>query len=139
MITSLHAALGALLDEGLEAAWARHAECGAALQDGLEKMGLELWAAEGHRLPQLTTVLRPRRRRRRRRPADAAGAVRHRDRRGRRPVGRQGLAHRLHGPHGPAAQRHACSGRPAEILGRERASDAGGSRQSSSATGLAAS
>ena len=61
MIMSLHAALGAVLDEGLEAAWARHAECGAALQDGLEKMGLELWAPEGHRLPQLTTVLRPRR------------------------------------------------------------------------------
>ncbi len=59
MIMSLHAALGAVLEEGLGAAWARHAECGAALQDGLEKMGLELWAAEGHRLPQLTTVLVP--------------------------------------------------------------------------------
>jgi alanine-glyoxylate transaminase/serine-glyoxylate transaminase/serine-pyruvate transaminase len=59
MIFSLHAALGALLDEGLPAAWARHAECGAALQAGLEKMGLELWAPEGHRLPQLTTVVVP--------------------------------------------------------------------------------
>jgi alanine-glyoxylate transaminase / serine-glyoxylate transaminase / serine-pyruvate transaminase len=59
MIMSLHAALGALLEEGLEAAWDRHAECGQALQDGLEKMGLELWAPEGHRLPQLTTVLVP--------------------------------------------------------------------------------
>ena len=59
MIFSLHAALGALLDEGLEAAWARHAECGAALQDGLQKMGLELWAEEGHRLPELTTVVVP--------------------------------------------------------------------------------
>jgi alanine-glyoxylate transaminase / serine-glyoxylate transaminase / serine-pyruvate transaminase len=59
MITSLHAALGALLDEGLTAAWARHADCGQALQDGLEKMGLKLWAAEGHRLPQLTTVVVP--------------------------------------------------------------------------------
>jgi alanine-glyoxylate transaminase/serine-glyoxylate transaminase/serine-pyruvate transaminase len=59
MIMSLHAALGALLQEGLEAAWARHASCGAALQDGLEKMGLELWAPEGHRLPQLTTVRIP--------------------------------------------------------------------------------
>ena len=29
MIMSLHAGLGALLDEGLEASWARHAECGA--------------------------------------------------------------------------------------------------------------
>jgi alanine-glyoxylate transaminase/serine-glyoxylate transaminase/serine-pyruvate transaminase len=59
MIMSLHAALGALLEEGLEAAWARHAACGAALQAGLEKMGLELWAPEGHRLPQLTTVRVP--------------------------------------------------------------------------------
>ena len=59
MIFSLHAALGALLDEGLEAAHARHAECGAALQDGLEKMGLQLWAKEGHRLPELTTVVVP--------------------------------------------------------------------------------
>ncbi len=59
MISSLHAALGALLEEGLEASWARHAECGALLQEGLEKLGLELWAAEGSRLPQLTTVLIP--------------------------------------------------------------------------------
>ena len=59
MIMSLHAALGALLDEGLDAAWERHATCGVVLQDGLQKMGLELWAPEGHRLPQLTTVLVP--------------------------------------------------------------------------------
>lgn len=59
MIFSLHAALGALLEEGLEAAWARHAECGAALQDGLQKLGLGLWAEEGHRLPELTTVVVP--------------------------------------------------------------------------------
>ncbi len=59
MVMSLHAALGALLEEGLEAAWTRHAECGAALQDGLQKMGLDLWAAEGHRLPELTTVVIP--------------------------------------------------------------------------------
>ena len=65
MITSLHAGLGALLDEGFPAAWERHTECGRMLQDGLEKMGLELWAAEGHRLPQLTTVRVPDRRRRR--------------------------------------------------------------------------
>lgn len=59
MIMSLHAGLGALLEEGLDAALARHAECGAALQEGLQKMGFELWAAEGHRLPQLTTVVVP--------------------------------------------------------------------------------
>jgi alanine-glyoxylate transaminase/serine-glyoxylate transaminase/serine-pyruvate transaminase len=59
MIFSLHSALGALLDEGLDAAWARHDECGSALQDGLQKLGLELWAEEGHRLPELTTVVVP--------------------------------------------------------------------------------
>jgi alanine-glyoxylate transaminase/serine-glyoxylate transaminase/serine-pyruvate transaminase len=59
MIMSLHSALGALLEEGLGTAWQRHAECGTALQNGLEKMGLELWAPEGARLPQLTTVFVP--------------------------------------------------------------------------------
>ena len=59
MITSLHASLGRILDEGLEACWARHAEVGALLQDGLEALGLELWAPKGHRLPELTTVLVP--------------------------------------------------------------------------------
>lgn len=59
MIFGLHAGLGALLDEGLEASWARHAECGAALQQGLVELGCELFAAEGHRLPELTTVWVP--------------------------------------------------------------------------------
>lgn len=59
MIYALHAGLGAVLDEGLEAAWARHQRCGDALQAGLEKLGLQLFAAEGHRLPQLTSVFAP--------------------------------------------------------------------------------
>jgi aspartate aminotransferase-like enzyme len=59
MIMSLHAGLGALLDEGLEAAHRRHAECGALLQDGLQQLGLELFAAPGHRLPELTSVVVP--------------------------------------------------------------------------------
>src|SRR3954453_14367341 len=59
MIFALHAGLGALLDEGLDAAFARHAECGSLLHDGLQKMGLSLFAAEGHRLPELTTVWVP--------------------------------------------------------------------------------
>lgn len=59
MVTSLNAGLGALLDEGLEASWARHQACGQALQDGLVKMGLELCVADGHRLPELTTVWIP--------------------------------------------------------------------------------
>src|SRR5580700_3491645 len=56
MIAGLHAALGAILDEGIDAARARHAECGLLLQNGLEELGLVLFAEEGHRLPQLTTV-----------------------------------------------------------------------------------
>jgi alanine-glyoxylate transaminase/serine-glyoxylate transaminase/serine-pyruvate transaminase len=59
MVASLHAGLRRILDEGLENVWARHAEAGRILQDGLEKMGLELFAAEGHRLPELTTVKVP--------------------------------------------------------------------------------
>ena len=59
MVVSLHAGLGRILDEGLPEVWARHAEAGRLLQDGLEEMGLELFAAEGWRLPELTTVKVP--------------------------------------------------------------------------------
>jgi len=59
MVFALHAGLGAVLDEGLEAAWARHAACGAALQAGVEKLGFRLFVADGHRLPQLTSVWVP--------------------------------------------------------------------------------
>ncbi|HEX4978461.1 MAG TPA: alanine--glyoxylate aminotransferase family protein [Acidimicrobiales bacterium] len=59
MILSLHAALGAILDEGLDAVWRRHAGCGRELQEGLQKLGFELFAEEGHRLPELTTVWVP--------------------------------------------------------------------------------
>jgi alanine-glyoxylate transaminase/serine-glyoxylate transaminase/serine-pyruvate transaminase len=59
MIMSLHAGLGALLDEGLDEAKHRHAECGRLLHEGLQSMGLQLFAAEGHRLPELTTVWVP--------------------------------------------------------------------------------
>jgi alanine-glyoxylate transaminase/serine-glyoxylate transaminase/serine-pyruvate transaminase len=58
-IFSLHAALGAVLDEGLEESWARHKACGEALQAGLEDLDFRLFAAEGHRLPQLTSVWVP--------------------------------------------------------------------------------
>jgi alanine-glyoxylate transaminase/serine-glyoxylate transaminase/serine-pyruvate transaminase len=59
MIQSLHAALGRVLDEGLPAVWARHAAAGALLHAGLVELGLELFAAEGHRLPELTAVRVP--------------------------------------------------------------------------------
>lgn len=53
---ALYEALRIVLEEGLEARWARHRVNAAALHAGLEGMGLKLAAQEGHRLPQLTTV-----------------------------------------------------------------------------------
>jgi len=59
MVASLHAGLRRILHEGLPAVWDRHANAGQRLQDGLQALGLELFAAEGHRLPELTTVRVP--------------------------------------------------------------------------------
>ncbi len=59
MVFAMHAALGAVLEEVLENSWARHAAVGAQLHEGLAELGLELFAAEGHRLPELTTVWVP--------------------------------------------------------------------------------
>ena len=59
MVYALHAGLGRLLEEGLEAAWARHAAVGATLQEALPALGFKLFAQEGHRLPEMTTVWLP--------------------------------------------------------------------------------
>ena len=59
MIMSLHAALGAILDEGLETVWARHRRVGARLQHELPRLGFRLLADEFHRLPQLTSAELP--------------------------------------------------------------------------------
>ena len=59
MVFALHAGLGAILDEGLDEAIARHEACGRLLHDGLAQLGMSLFAAEGHRLPELTTVWVP--------------------------------------------------------------------------------
>jgi alanine-glyoxylate transaminase/serine-glyoxylate transaminase/serine-pyruvate transaminase len=59
MVVSLHAGLGRVLEEGLPAVHARHAAAGGALQAGLVERGMRLFAAEGHRLPELTTVWVP--------------------------------------------------------------------------------
>jgi alanine-glyoxylate transaminase/serine-glyoxylate transaminase/serine-pyruvate transaminase len=56
MIMSLHAALGAILDEGLDAVWARHRRVGARLQHALPRLGFRLLAEDRHRLPQLTSA-----------------------------------------------------------------------------------
>ncbi|MHA6799991.1 pyridoxal-phosphate-dependent aminotransferase family protein [Bounagaea algeriensis] len=59
MVASLHAALGRVLEEGMPAVAERHRSAGEALQNGLQEMGLELFAAQGHRLHQLTSVVVP--------------------------------------------------------------------------------
>lgn len=59
MVVSLHAGLARIVEEGLDRVQARHWAAGEALQSGLQHMGLELFAAEGHRLPDLTTVRVP--------------------------------------------------------------------------------
>jgi alanine-glyoxylate transaminase/serine-glyoxylate transaminase/serine-pyruvate transaminase len=55
----LHESLVMLHEEGLEAAWSRHAKMHAALKAGLEAMGLSLLVAPEHRLPQLNAVCVP--------------------------------------------------------------------------------
>ena len=59
MVFSLHAALGALLDERLDGAWARHRAVGTRLQEALPDLGFRLVVDAGHRLPQLTTAWLP--------------------------------------------------------------------------------
>lgn len=56
MVVSLQAGLQRIFSEGLEQVYSRHQAAGKALQDGLEEMGLTLFAQEGARLAQLTTV-----------------------------------------------------------------------------------
>ena len=59
MIAALHAGLGVLLDEGLEASWARHRLVGEQLQTALVERGFKLIARDGYRLPQLTAAWLP--------------------------------------------------------------------------------
>ena len=46
-------------DEGLENAWARHAQTHNALRAGTEAMGLKFLVDSAYRLPQLNTVFIP--------------------------------------------------------------------------------
>jgi alanine-glyoxylate transaminase / serine-glyoxylate transaminase / serine-pyruvate transaminase len=59
MIRALHAGLGRLLDEGLEAAWERHRATAELLTAGLLGRGFSYVADEGHRLPMLHCVRVP--------------------------------------------------------------------------------
>ena len=56
---ALHESLLMLREEGLEAAWERHARHHRALVAGLEAMGLGMLVAPAHRLPQLNAVRVP--------------------------------------------------------------------------------
>jgi len=56
MIFALHEALRLVLEEGLEARYARHREQADALGRGLESLGLELLVEPALRLPPLTLV-----------------------------------------------------------------------------------
>jgi alanine-glyoxylate transaminase / serine-glyoxylate transaminase / serine-pyruvate transaminase len=58
-IYALHEALRLVLEEGLEARWARHSEAGAYLQDRIAELGLEPLADPAHQLAPLTAVRVP--------------------------------------------------------------------------------
>lgn len=59
MIYALREALRLIIEEGLEARFARHLRNSQALVAGLEAMGLRMFAQEGHRLPVLNAVAVP--------------------------------------------------------------------------------
>ena len=59
MVYALREGLRLLLEEGLEARWARHMRNHKALKAGLNALGLHYTAAEGHQLPQLNAVKIP--------------------------------------------------------------------------------
>jgi alanine-glyoxylate transaminase / serine-glyoxylate transaminase / serine-pyruvate transaminase len=59
MIYSLHAGLGTVLDEGLDAGGERNRRVGARLHAELPDLGFRLAAEKGHELPQLTTAWLP--------------------------------------------------------------------------------
>ncbi len=58
-LLGLHEGLRLVLEEGLEARWARHAEVGTLFQEHVCDRDASLLAQEGHRLPQLTSVALP--------------------------------------------------------------------------------
>ena len=53
---ALHEALRLVLEEGLDARWARHQQAHDTLKTGLAKLGLSITSQEGHQLWQLNAV-----------------------------------------------------------------------------------
>jgi alanine-glyoxylate transaminase/serine-glyoxylate transaminase/serine-pyruvate transaminase len=58
-IYALREALRLVLEEGLEARWARHQSAHQRFAQGLERLGLELFTPATHRLPQLNVIRVP--------------------------------------------------------------------------------
>lgn len=59
MIYALHTTLRLVLEEGLEARFARHREAHALLVEGLERLGFEMLVEPAYRLPMLNAVVPP--------------------------------------------------------------------------------
>ncbi|MGH3134068.1 MAG: pyridoxal-phosphate-dependent aminotransferase family protein [Gaiellaceae bacterium] len=59
IVVALDAALAMLLDEGLEAVFARHAALGRACREGAKAMGLELFSPDEERSAVVTAILTP--------------------------------------------------------------------------------
>ena len=103
MLYALHAGLGVLLDEGLEASWARHrARRQPCCRTRCPSSGFRPFA-RGATPPAAHVGLAARRGRRRQGAGRAAHPLRHRGRRRARRPRRQGLAHRPDGPLRPRA------------------------------------
>jgi aspartate aminotransferase-like enzyme len=59
LVRALEVALGLLLDEGLEAAFDRHARLGRACREGAKAMGLELFSPDEERSAVVTAIRAP--------------------------------------------------------------------------------
>jgi len=59
MLLAAREALRMVVDEGLDARWARHLQASRALRAGLEAMGLELFGDPAHTVPMITLVRVP--------------------------------------------------------------------------------
>ena len=59
LVVALDTALALLLEEGLEAAFARHAALGRACREGVKAMGLELFSPDEERSAIVTAILTP--------------------------------------------------------------------------------
>ncbi|HWQ24334.1 MAG TPA: alanine--glyoxylate aminotransferase family protein [Gaiellaceae bacterium] len=59
LVSALDVALGLLLAEGLDAAFARHAALGRACREGAKAMGLELFSPDEERSAVVTAILTP--------------------------------------------------------------------------------